>query len=286
MAMVQYHNEININVNIKGEAMNITFKWIGGATWILESGDLKIACDPVLCTSGTIQDYFWFKSKRVEEPKYEVSDFHNVDIWLITHGHEDHLDDMGLKFIETKSAVITHKNALAKLQKTGSDNITTLIWGEKKNLTSKGFNITVEAIPAIHGINPLVALLAGGVNGYWVTLEKSEKSVSIYIPSDTVTKRKVIDSLEGRSCDLFIPNLGVAKIGAGIRGKLLMGLTLSAQMMKKMMDVIAPKITIPVHFGTFSHYTEPLDKIKILAERVGVDKIRLLEPGQSITFTL
>ncbi|MBN1571831.1 MAG: MBL fold metallo-hydrolase [Deltaproteobacteria bacterium] len=266
-------------------AVDFSFKWIGGATWILEGGGLKIACDPVLSPSGTVQDYFWFKSKRREEPEYETGDFKDVDLWLITHGHEDHLDEAGLDFIDKKSVVITHKNGLPKLKKTKLDEITTLSWGEVVRLTSKGFKITVEAMPAVHGVNPLVALLAGGVNGYWVTLEKPDDKISIYIPSDTVIKKKVIDSLEGRKCDLFIPNLGAARIGAGIRGRLLMDLTLTAEKIGKIIEVINPKITIPVHFGTFSHYTEPVDKIRALAEEAG-DKVKMLKPGQEIKFTL
>lgn len=265
--------------------MNITFKWIGGATWILESGGLKIACDPVLCPSGTVQDYFWFKSKRREDPKYEPEDFKDVDLWLITHGHEDHLDEAGLDVIGKESAVVTHKNGLPKLQGAGLDQITTLSWGEVKELTSKGFEITVEAMPAVHGINPLVARLAGGVNGYWVTLEKSGELISIYITSDTVIKRKVVDALKGRKCDLLVPNLGAARIGAGMRGKLLMDLTLSSRKVGKIIEVVRPKVTIPVHFGTFSHYTEPADQISAFAEGAG-DRVKMLKPGESITLEL
>ena len=38
--------------------MDVRFKWIGGATWLLEVGDVRIGCDPVLCPMGTVQDYF------------------------------------------------------------------------------------------------------------------------------------------------------------------------------------------------------------------------------------
>jgi N-acyl-phosphatidylethanolamine-hydrolysing phospholipase D len=48
--------------------MEILFHWIGGATFVMTIGNINIACDPVLCERGKIQDYFWFKSKRLEEP--------------------------------------------------------------------------------------------------------------------------------------------------------------------------------------------------------------------------
>ncbi len=33
----------------------ITFQWVGGATFILSTGNLKIACDPVLCPKNTLE---------------------------------------------------------------------------------------------------------------------------------------------------------------------------------------------------------------------------------------
>jgi len=37
--------------------MKITFKWIGGATWILRLNDLKNACDPVQSINYKIKDF-------------------------------------------------------------------------------------------------------------------------------------------------------------------------------------------------------------------------------------
>jgi N-acyl-phosphatidylethanolamine-hydrolysing phospholipase D len=60
--------------------MEILFHWIGGATFVMAIGNINIACDPVLCERGIIQDYFWFKSKRLEEPKYDEKTFSNIDL--------------------------------------------------------------------------------------------------------------------------------------------------------------------------------------------------------------
>jgi L-ascorbate metabolism protein UlaG (beta-lactamase superfamily) len=38
--------------------MEIIFHWIGGATFVMTIGNLNIACDPVLCEKGEIQDFF------------------------------------------------------------------------------------------------------------------------------------------------------------------------------------------------------------------------------------
>jgi len=95
---------------------------------------LNIAVDPVLCERGTIQDYFWFKSQRIEQPVYTEKDFENIDLWLITHNHEDHLDKIRLSKISNSSKVISNKNASKILQESGINDLEVLIWKQTKEL--------------------------------------------------------------------------------------------------------------------------------------------------------
>ena len=254
--------------------MNIEFKWVGGSTWILKIQNLKIACDPVLCPAGTIQDYKLFKTKRLEDPVFAEDDFENIDLWLITHGHEDHLDQAGLSRIKQGCQVVTHKNALARLRKIKEAEIKVLSWGERASYEIKGFNISLEAIPAVHGVNPIVALLAGGVNGYWLDISARDASRSIYVTADTVSHSKVIQALQGRHADFLIPNMGAAK-----KGSWMGTLTLSANMLRRITNIIKPNLCIPVHFGTFEHYVEPITEVKKLQDNA----IVILRPGQIYT---
>ena len=257
--------------------MHIAFTWIGGATWILDIEGIRIACDPVLCPAGTVQNYTFFSSKRLNEPVFTETAFQDIDLWLITHGHEDHLDQAGSTHIQPEATVITHHNALKKLQQAGLQKIVVLQWREQQSYDMKGKQIAIEAIPAIHGVNPLVAWLAGGVNGYWITVQDPECSVSFYITGDTVLHRNVLRTLQGRPVDILIPNMGAVK------QKSWMGaLTLSAAMLRKLMALLQPKYCIPVHFGTFEHYIEPISTV----ETQGNAPIVILKPGQTYTIVL
>jgi N-acyl-phosphatidylethanolamine-hydrolysing phospholipase D len=249
--------------------MEIIFNWIGGATFILNVGRLNIAIDPVLCGKGKIQDYFWFKSERIEQPIYTETDFDNIDLWLITHNHEDHLDSIGLSKISDSAKIICNKNSSRLLKGNGNNDITILDWKQRINLRVKDYQIEIEAIPAIHGINPLSAFLAGKVNGYFLTISNGMENIKIYITGDTVYKSKIIKSLEGREIDLLIPNMGAAKQGSWI-----MTLTLNAKMLEKMISKLNPEFVIPVHYGTFKHYKEPVERIKeINDERIKIVNI-------------
>ena len=258
--------------------MKIKFKWIGGATFILTINDkLKIAVDPVLCKKGSVQDYFWFKSKRLENPVYDESDFSNIDLWLITHNHEDHLDDIGMTQIKNESTIISNKNSIKKLKKNGIKNPVLLNWKQSVIYKIKDLKIEIEAIPAIHGINPLSALLAGKVNGYFLTVSSKNEIFRIYITGDTVYKNKIIHTLKNKEVDLMIPNMGAAKQGSWI-----MTLTLNTKMLKKMISKLQPKLIIPVHYGTFEHYVEPVEKIKKINDK----KIVFVKVGQSLKLDL
>jgi len=253
--------------------MDAQFHWIGGATFVLSIGDLKIACDPVLCEKGTVQDYFWFKSKRLQQPVYDESTFKNIDLWLITHNHHDHLDAIGLSKIDNESTVVSNKNSLKKLTEKGIKNLTVLNWYDSKKLSIKGYEVEIESIPAIHGVNPLSAFFAGKVNGYYLTISTGNEKLSFYITGDTVYKNTIINSLEGKDIDVLIPNMGAAKEGSWI-----MTLTLNSRMLKKLISELNPKIVIPVHYGTFQHYIEPVEKI----ERLKDERIMFISPGESI----
>jgi N-acyl-phosphatidylethanolamine-hydrolysing phospholipase D len=250
--------------------MDIIFNWIGGATFILSIGNLNIAVDPVLCKKGTVQDYFWFKSQRIEQPIYTEKDFENIDLWLITHNHEDHLDSIGLSKISNSSEIVCNKNSSKILLEKGKNYLTVLSWKQTKEFSIKGYKIEIEAIPAIHGINPLSALLAGKVNGYYLTITKGKEKIRIYITGDTVYKNKTIEALENREIDILIPNMGAAKQGSWI-----MTLTLNSRMLMKMISKLNPEIVIPVHYGTFEHYKEPVENIKEINDK----RIRLVAVG-------
>jgi L-ascorbate metabolism protein UlaG (beta-lactamase superfamily) len=253
--------------------MKFKFKWIGGATWILNIEGIKIACDPVLCPKETTQDYFWFRSQRLEEPVYTHEDFQNIDLWLITHAHEDHLDSYGIDKLSSESEIICHKNVLKKLKIKPElgEKVTVLKWGEKKRYKLKGVEIIVEAMLAIHGISPLIAIFAGGVNGYWITIKINEKQISMYVTGDTITNKKVLNNVNKRQVDILIPNLGAA-----FKSTWVMTLTLSAKMLQDLIVSLNPKLTIPVHFGTFQHYVEPISEVKKLQD----DTIVILKPGE------
>jgi L-ascorbate metabolism protein UlaG (beta-lactamase superfamily) len=190
--------------------VNVRFKWIGGATWVLDVAGFRMACDPVLCPAGTRHEYRYATTARIEDPVYKPSDFANLDLWLITHAHMDHLDEYGLRVIDCEVPVVAHENARNMLDEHGAKQLTILEWGQRHTSEKNGVIVEVEALPAVPGVKPVSARLAGGVNGYWITVTDSGESLSFYVTGDTVDNPLVLEGLAGRRVDVLIPNMGAA----------------------------------------------------------------------------
>ena len=206
---------------------------------------------------------------------YQIKDGAPADIILVTHSHYDHCSIEDIKKVSTpKTVILAPADCQSKFQ--GKVDFRDVVLMEPGKDVTMG-NINVEAVPAVHGINPLVALFAGGVNGYWVTIQNKKEHLSVYITSDTVSHRKVRRMLQGRQVDLLIPNMGAVK-----KGSWMGTLTLSAKMLHDIMSIIQPKLCIPVHFGTFEHYVESISEVEQWQDK----NIVILKPGQTYTGVL
>lgn len=71
-------------------------------------------------------------------------------------------------------------------------------------------------------------------------------------------------------------------MGAAKKGSWVGTLTLSANMLRRITNIIKPALCLPVHFGTFEHYVEPITEVEKLQD----DAIIILRPGQIYTGTL
>ncbi|MEO0722954.1 MAG: MBL fold metallo-hydrolase [Bacteroidota bacterium] len=235
---------------------DITFKWVGAATWVLSIDDVKIACDPVLCKKGTVQDHIYFRAKRRTEPQFDSEDFQDVDFWLLTHAHEDHIDVHGLMKIESDAKIYANPNLKKWLKLIYATNVDYLKSGMKRTFEKNNISITIEAIPCVHASNFIAAKLAGSVNGYWLTIQKEESVVQVYITGDTINHKKVRTYLEGRKADILIPN-----VGGGGQDKFGGPYTFTASQLMDFSKTIDPSIILPVHHKTFSLYKEPIEKL-------------------------
>ena len=230
--------------------MKMELYHVGGACFVLNiDGKLKIACDPALSPVGTEYPFKSFTSTRTKPPIYEETLFDDVNLWLITHVHNDHIDAKGARYISPTSTVIAQKKAERMLSI--HPHRMTLKWKESKTLTISGYQVELTAVPAFHGNNLIMRKLIGDVNGYYIRISKGETVRSVYITSDTVYNARIVQIVRKLGAvDLLVANLGEVmpdKFGGPI--------TMSIPMLQRMVEDLRPAQVIPIHIDDFSHYT-------------------------------
>ncbi len=241
----------------------IQFKWIGAATWVLNINGLKIACDPVLCPKNTVHKYApGLKSKRLTEPVFDEDDFKNIDIWLISHEHEDHLDKHGLSKIDPETIIVANKKAKKVLQTIYPKNLNIVRCGQVLSYKIDELTVEIKTMPTVHASNSIMASLIGGGNGYWLNIKKKDAILKIYVSGDTINHKKVLNALHGWKADILIPN-----IGAPFQNAFGGPYTFTIKTLQSVIDTIKPDIILPVHFGSFSHFHESSSTIKAWADK-------------------
>ena len=253
--------------------MKIKFKWIGGATWILSVDHVKIACDPVLCSKGGVQDYGFFKTVRLNDPVYDSGDFENIDLWLLTHNHEDHLDANGLSRIDSKSNIVCHGSVPDSLPYRNSEKKIILKWGEIYNYDYGDLKISIKSVPGIHSKIRILSKIISDNNGYVLTCSNKKKTVSFYITGDDVFNEKRLKKFEKNKIDFVIANAGSAHVGYGIFGKLIGRITNNTDDILTMIESLNAKYLFPVHYGTFKHYLESN------YDHLSHESLKIVKPG-------
>lgn len=238
--------------------MNARLLSVGGACFLLDiDGVLRVGCDPALSAEGTTLDFRFFSSQRRRAPRFRADELAAVDVWLITHGHADHLDAEGVRAIGSGSRVITDVTARRALSRGACTNVTTLAWGETVSFERGPYSMTVEAVRAHHGSNWLARALAGRVNGYYLQISKDGEMLVLYVTSDTVLHPRVLDPMRGRRIDVLVANLG--GVLAGRWGG---PLTMTPGMLRRMVSELKPKEVVPLHCDDFSHYTTTVAQLE------------------------
>ena len=255
--------------------MELNFNLIGCSTWVMDiDNKFKIGCDPSLAPKGTKYIYKGLKTSRVKDPVYNKNTFEDVKVWVLTHGHFDHIDEKGLTVIKDGSQVVSHKNCSKILKKRENLDVTYLQWYEKKNIEVGEYKIEIEAIPALHGDNLLAKILMGGVNGYLITLSHGEEKKTIYVTSDAVFTEEIISALKNKQIDILIANLGQAK------SKMIGGpFTMNVEMLNKFMRALNPTLTLPIHTDDFAHFETSKSDLSKIEQK---NKAKILANGESI----
>ncbi|HYN94450.1 MAG TPA: MBL fold metallo-hydrolase [Pilimelia sp.] len=254
---------------------SVTF--VGTATTILRLGDFTLLTDPNFLHAGQ-RAYLGYGmwSKRRTDPAMRIEQLPRLDAVLLSHLHGDHFDGIARDKLPPTLPIVTTRQAERKLRKWGFLVATGLpTWASHEWRRGRQL-LRVTAVPGRHGPGP-VDLLLPDVMGTIVDLESDgERQLRLYITGDTLFRPGLAEIPERfPDIDAMLIHLG----GTRILGLLL---TMDGRQGAKLVDLVRPGVTIPIHYDDYGVFRSPLAHFLDAVRKLGLaPTVRPVERGST-----
>ncbi|MET9224658.1 MBL fold metallo-hydrolase [Lentzea sp. NPDC003310] len=255
--------------------------FVGNATTVLRLGPFTLLTDPNFLHRGQ-----WTHigqgvvSRRLTEPAIGIADLPELDGVVLSHLHGDHFDRVVSRELQRDLPVFTTPHAAKRLSRRGFREAAPLRTWETGALSKGSVKLTITSLPGRHALGPLGHLLPPVMG---TMLEYREAAgvlpFRVYLSGDTLVHpqlRQIRDRFDG--IDLAVVHLG----GTKVLGVLL---TMDGRQGTDLVELLAPRTTVPVHYEEYGVMKSPLsDFTEELSRReIGRD-VRVVARGE--TFTL
>jgi L-ascorbate metabolism protein UlaG (beta-lactamase superfamily) len=245
--------------------------YIGHATTLLRLDGVSILTDPMLRGGlGPLR-------RQSPPPDPEVPEI--VDLVLISHLHRDHLDLPSLRRFPAQTPVIVPRDSAGWVAKAGAENIHEVGVGE--TISVAGVELT--GVKAVHdGYRD--AHRGGQIEPLGYLIRRGGRTV--YFAGDTDLFREMA---ELGPVDLaLLPIWGWGpSVGEG---------HLDPERAARALELIRPRVAVPIHWGTFypaglrllrpAPLSEPArDFVRLAAQLAPEVEVRVVQPGTEVTLS-
>ena len=118
--------------------------WIGHATFLIRLGNTTIITDPVFSKN---MGPLIFGPKRYVNPAIDLKEIPEINLYLLTHNHYDHLDYKTIKkFPHKKTKVLTPLKLSKYFTRNGFDNVEEMDWYDQVQVN----DLKITLLPAVH----------------------------------------------------------------------------------------------------------------------------------------
>jgi L-ascorbate metabolism protein UlaG (beta-lactamase superfamily) len=259
--------------------LEATLQFVGTATSVMRLGPFTLLTDPNFLHRG--QRAYLGKglfSKRRTEPALQPAGLPDLDAIVLSHLHGDHFDRIARRELDRSLPIFTTPAASDRLRDWGFGEAAPMRPWESRVLERGGATLRIHSVPGEHApvfARPLLPPVMGSV------LElMSDGAVTWrgYISGDTIYRSYLAEVLERCGpLDVVIPHLGGTKaLGVTV--------TMDARQGADLVQLLTPKLTVPVHFDDYGRFTSPLgDFVDEVRRRNLPGELRTVHRGDVIS---
>jgi len=242
---------------------------------------MTILTDPAFVGKGARIDFgYGAHSERLTNPAMRVSDLPPLDAIVLSHFHADHFDRVAERDLDRSVLIVTVPAAVDDLNERGFIKTLALETWEFWTGSNHGASITVTALPARHGPAAIDLIMPDGMGAmYEFRPRNSAEPFRLYISGDTLAVGE-LDEIPERypTIDLGILHLGGTKIYA-------VTVTMDDRQGMEVLEKIAPKHAIPIHFDDFDVFKSPLSEFRDAVKEAGMEsRLTYVTHGDTYTF--
>lgn len=254
--------------------------FVGTATVILRYAGFTILTDPNFLHQGDhVHLGHGITAKRQTNPAIDIEDLPPIDLVVLSHMHGDHFDQLAAEKLDKNLAIVTTHHATKSLREKGFHAPYPLNAWESMTVRKGESQLKITSTPGRHGPAVLAAALPPVMGSLLEFQQAGTTRFCLYITGDTL----VIEQL--KEIPKRFPNIDVALLHLG--GTRIFGIlvTMDAKQGVEALQIIAPKLAIPIHYNDYNVFKSPLEDFVQAVNQAGLtDKVRYLKHGDTYEF--
>jgi len=232
-------------------ADEISIKYIGGATAVLEAGGLRMLTDPTFDPIDSKYDMGLYILHKLANPSVSVNEIGRIDYVLLSPDHHfDNLDRTGRQFLTTVNNVFTTTLGAKRL---AGNAVGLKSWETVTKPTKDGRFLEITGTPCQHGP---VDGERGPVTGFVLNF-KDEPDGAVYITGDIIWFDGIQEVARRFDIGLVVLFFGAAvvtEVGPA-------HLTMTVDESLKIAELFDRALIVPLHFEGWEHFTESQKEI-------------------------
>ncbi|WP_017936419.1 MBL fold metallo-hydrolase [Nocardioides sp. Iso805N] len=257
-----------------------TLEFVGTATALLRLGPFTLLTDPNFLHQG--QRAYLGKglfARRRTEPSLQPAQLPEMDAVVLSHLHGDHFDRIARQELPRTLPILTTPQASRRLRDWGFGGAVPMTAWTSEVLERAGARLQITSVPGEHAPAFARSLLPPVMGSVLELRDGSGHApLRIYITGDTLYRpwlREVVERCG--PIDALVIHLG----GTRILGMLV---TMDAAQGADLVDLLAPRVAVPVHYDDYTVFRSSLADFEAAWQQRGLGGVlRTVVRGETVS---